>query len=69
MTSAGHPVPPRPARRPTAHVPLSIGATGRVTDAPDSRHGAVGAVGAPPFPDEENPRLPRPGTALRRRVR
>lgn len=69
MTSAGHPVPPWPARRPPARVPLSLGAPGRVTDAPESRHGAVDAVGPLPSSDEENPRLPRPGTALRWRVR
>lgn len=55
MTSAGHPVPPWPARRPAARVPLSLGAPGRVTDAPESRHGAVDAVGPLPSSDEENP--------------
>lgn len=69
MTGAGHPVAPWPARRPTADVPLSLGAPGRVTDAPDSRRGAVGAAGPLPSPDEEIGRLPRPKTALRWRAR
>lgn len=69
MTGDGHSLPPWPARRPPVDGPLSPGATGRVTDAPGSRHVAVGTEASLLPPDGGNGGLSRPKAALRWRAR